>query len=133
MQVRLLSGVPFFTSYGLDFAYRRMDMDKFYADMIARQIEELQIKTDCHAQLYDALADLIQTKGGYKYSDGTTAMLGAYSGVLDFEVVKECLAHVPDYNEKIMLEALDSITGLTPIHHLLYLIAKPFFENRVKV
>ena len=80
--------------------------------------------------MYDTFVDLVQNSDGYTDSDGRHRMMGGYGGILHFEVVKKCLAHVPVMNEANLLAALNQYDDLTPIHSLLHSIAKTFFEVR---
>ena len=70
--------------------------------------------------VYDTFSDIFMSGGGSTYNDKSLASLGAYSSVIDFEVLN-CTLLLFEKNElKLLEESFEELSYLTPIHSLIH-------------
>lgn len=69
--------------------------------------------------LDNVFSDILLAGGGSTYQDGSLASLGAYSSLLDFNVLKCTLDLFEKEELKLLGEVYENIAYLTPIHSLI--------------
>ena len=83
--------------------------------------------------VFNTFNDVFMSGGGSTYSDGSSACLGAYSSVIDYEVLN-CTINLFNKEELILLEeAAKDLSYLSPIYSLIYGQVKRKNEKSTKL